>query len=216
MPHLEEQPRPFSQNDPSKRRKKLSIFCGFLLGITLVGGYVLTNMFPVIPTDSVSQQETAQRLADFSSMNSLQVLPVAKENEQEALGRLGLQAKDQEQMRQTLQESNKQAEPSGLLSSATIQRSIETLRLVELALWDTHSEDGDIVHVSSEGYERDVTLKKIQTTITLPCRDMSRVKITGVRDGGGGITLGVKAQQSVLMPIMRPRQSIELPISFTK
>jgi len=162
----------------------------------------------------VSQKETTQRLNDFSSLKSLDAVQVAQEDEQEVLGKLGLSPKNHELLQQALQESQRQGASGVSTPSSTVQSDSDRLHLIALTFWDTHSEDGDIVHVSSEGYERDITLKKMPITVNLPCKNMSRVKIAGVRDGGGGITLGVKGQQTVNMPIMRPGQSFELAIGL--
>ncbi|WP_290923516.1 hypothetical protein [Halodesulfovibrio sp.] len=65
--------------------------------------------------------------------------------------------------------------------------------LAWVTLWDDCAEDGDIVEVSAGGMKYTVPILHKPTTIVVPYSlDNAELKIRGVRDGGGGITIAAK------------------------
>ena len=84
-------------------------------------------------------------------------------------------------------------------------------RLVELTLWDDMEEDGDIVMVSSAGYSQQVNLMHAPQTLVFPTIAGNPVTITGVRDGGGGITLGFTGSGvPAALPVLAEGQIVDL------
>ena len=84
-------------------------------------------------------------------------------------------------------------------------------RLVELTLWDDVAQDGDVVMVTSAGYSQQVNLMHAPQTLAFPTITGSPVTITGVHDGGGGITLGFTGSGvPVALPVLAEGQSIDL------
>lgn len=201
MRHLESKPLLNGRLQPAPAKKGTSfawIVAG-LVTVVLVGGLGLTRLFPPAVPDQVSQSETKDRAEAFAKLGALVVPLVGKEKAAQALPAMGLNPTE-----------------SAALSSALAQPEAEKKTgLVEILLWDTHAPDGDVVRVMSAGYSRDVVLSKTPTLVYVPGSGSGVIQISGVQDGGGGITLGVKgSQQSVLMPIMSVGQTISLPVSF--
>jgi len=87
-----------------------------------------------------------------------------------------------------------------------------TLRLAEVFLHDTDSEDGDVVTLVAGRVKFDVYLTKKPVKRIVPVMD-GKLIVIGKKDGGGGITLGIKTDQNDRLhsPVMRVGQSIEIP-----
>ena len=84
-------------------------------------------------------------------------------------------------------------------------------QMVELVLWDNVAEDGDVVQVSSLGYSQTITITHAKQTLYFPAQYDVPVTITGIHDGGGGITLGFTGSgQPVSLPVMAEGQVISL------
>jgi hypothetical protein len=87
------------------------------------------------------------------------------------------------------------------------------IRIASVTLWDNMDEDGDIIDLSAAGFTQRLVIMNKPKTFFLPVVPGSTVRITGIKDGGGGgITLGVG---TVLGPIPLPPlamgQSVEVP-----
>jgi len=64
-----------------------------------------------------------------------------------------------------------------------------------VTVWDNYAEDGDVVEVSSGGLKRRVPISHTPTTIVVPYDvHAATLTITGVHDGGGGITAAAKTK----------------------
>ena len=88
------------------------------------------------------------------------------------------------------------------------------MRAHEIQVFDSQAEDGDRVLVSANGYQQEVLLTHSPTSVVLPYSlvGSNQVTITGVHDGGGGVTLGVVSSGSrvPLLPI-QPGGKVVLP-----
>ncbi|WP_424973220.1 hypothetical protein [Dinoroseobacter sp. S76] len=84
--------------------------------------------------------------------------------------------------------------------------------LAEVYLYDTGATDGDVVALLSGPLSFEVRLKRQKQQVIVPITD-GVLKLKGVRDGGGGITVGVKTKENdtVVSPVMRVGQVINLP-----
>jgi hypothetical protein len=194
---------------------------GWWLGALLFvggGGALGGWLWPTHHADHVSEQERTDRQAAFTRISSLSVPSVDASSVDSVLSTMGLQPADQLKMKVLLEPKSGNA-PIGSPSSPPTptplpQPATPPLRLVSVTLWDTHAQDGDVVLVSSGGYQREITLTNAVQTVSFPVSANSVVQFVGVHDGGGGITLGVGGpQQQVLMPIMSEGQTLTLPIS---
>jgi len=74
-----------------------------------------------------------------------------------------------------------------------------------LIVWDWGSEDGDVVKVAGQ----EIELRNAPAVLPLPLEPTTTVEVLGVKDGGGGITVGVSvpgARPSVRIMALRPGQ----------
>jgi hypothetical protein len=213
MHHLEpRQPKPRSATEEPPRKKSLIPLAAVVLAIALAGGYGLTRHFAATPVDAVTQQEQTQRMQDFRRMAPLKVAPVPADRVRDAVTSMNLSAPDEQALRNDLQAV---AGPGAAAQPAqqVKQPKPEVTRLIELVLWDSQAPDGDIVRLSSGGFTREVILAKSPTIVYMPYSGSGGVQVTGVHDGGGGITLGIKGSEtSVMMPVLSVGQAITLPV----
>ena len=89
------------------------------------------------------------------------------------------------------------------------------MRLAWLTLWDTHAEDGDILRLESDAaVPVEIRIRNAQTTLAIPYPSSGIVKVTGVHDGGGGITVALKSGATqIAWPTMRPGDRLNLPVT---
>lgn len=89
------------------------------------------------------------------------------------------------------------------------------VRLAWLTLWDTQAEDGDVLRFeSAASFPVDVTALNAKTTIAVPFPADGMVKVTGVRDGGGGITIALESGAAHIdWPTMQPGDTLNLPVT---
>ena len=205
------------------RRPGSRVWLGLATALCLGLGGLATAMFDGNLQDRVTDAERSERLARIGGLPALQLAVVAPERLDESLGRMGLQPNESVTLRAMLFPATGEARggraalatrtqgtPAALSAPVPAQRA--PVRLVELAVWDTHAADGDVIAIASAGYRRELVLTKAVQVVAVPVDASGLLAITGIRDGGGGITLGVRgSSQTVLMPIMSEGQTIALP-----
>ena len=82
-----------------------------------------------------------------------------------------------------------------------------------ITVWDFRDEDGDIVRIVSSGYSRLVPILHQPVTLAVPMPPNAVVNVVGVKDGYGGITLGVSSEaMSVQLPVLAEGQIIGVPV----
>lgn len=164
-----------------KRKRPWAYALGALAaGVLALGVTFGTNMLPLLNDgDDVSPQQKQQMEVDYFSalergesfiqpVNFLD--PAERERAKEGLGL-------EEEKAEALM---RQAE-GGLVSLGWI------------TLWDNYAEDGDVVEVSANGLTRTVPILHAPVTIVVPYSvTAAQITLTGVRDGGGGITVAAK------------------------
>jgi len=97
---------------------------------------------------------------------------------------------------------------------AAIAAAPQKQLLVWFTLWDTHAQDGDVVQIRSGGYQREVTLMNKPTRFAVPVPSSGVLNIIGIRDGGGGITVGAMSGESpVALPLMSEGQVLGIPVA---
>lgn len=85
--------------------------------------------------------------------------------------------------------------------------------LVAVRLWDNYDEDGDIVSVQSDGTTVIVAIMHSPTIVYVPHKPGTPLIISGVQDGGGGITAAIETQSGTIpLPIMWVGQVVILPV----
>jgi hypothetical protein len=233
MKHLEPSPKPITNS--KKKSSSHSKFKQLLIAATLVAGigFGMTTMWQPYSTDNISEAQKSELVANFAKLQSIEVVRIASQDIDNALDSMNLPPDQKQQLKTTLlsssnntsiqnippvqqQSQNKNIPPiNGNPSQNITHLQADNTGLVWLSLWDFADPDGDIVHVSSAGYEMDIPLKKIQDKIAIPIDAAKTIKITGIHDGGGGITLGVNSGSTpVAMPILKEGQILALPVSF--
>lgn len=86
-------------------------------------------------------------------------------------------------------------------------------KVTAITLWDNFDEDGDTVSIQSEGVTLTVPLRNAPTTVYIPYKPGGSMTITGIFDGGGGITAAIETLSgAVPLPIMSVGQSIVIPL----
>jgi hypothetical protein len=210
MQHLDpRQIEPIHSPQQSARRGA-RLWTVLFLAVALGAGWAGTRWFGVPGMDTVSASEAAERSARFASVQPLEMQAVPADKQAAAVQGMQLDAAAQLQLRRQLAP----ATTNTAQRPATAKPSEAPMKLVEIMLWDTHAPDGDVVTVESGGYAREVVLAKQPQTLVIPVDATASLKITGVRDGGGGITLGVGGpKQKVLMPILSEGQTLLLPLA---
>lgn len=85
-------------------------------------------------------------------------------------------------------------------------------RLVYITVWDDRVEDGDALKFESAGFTQQVALTKAPQRFAVPVSN-NIITLRGVRDGGGGITLGAQADGgAILVPILTPGEAVDVPV----
>ncbi len=102
----------------------------------------------------------------------------------------------------------------------TLEHNLQaaTERLVWLTVFDDCREDGDVVAIHSRRYHREIPMVHAPTQIAVPVSaDEGAISLTGVFDGGGGITVAIRLNgQMVPVPRLRPGQTISIPITGSR
>lgn len=89
------------------------------------------------------------------------------------------------------------------------------VKLAWLTVWDTHAQDGDILRFESNAsFPIEVSALNAKTTIAIPYPADGQVLVTGVHDGGGGITIALESgAASIAWPTMAPGDTLLLPVT---
>lgn len=202
MKHLETQP--VKQTFPKARAPKsptsrLKLF--LITGLLIAGaGYAMTAWWSPVPADHVTEKEKAALITGFTHLRTIAVEQITDRDVDAALDTMHLDPSLRQAMKQTLDKKDPASSPTVL---------------AKVTVWDFASQDGDVVRISSAGYAVDVVLQNEPAIITLPIDASQSIQITGVHDGGGGITLGIQnGAGKVLLPVMTEGQAISLPVNL--
>ena len=219
MRHLEPskpQPQNTRANSPQPAeppRHPVLKFSLLAAALILAGGFALTHFLGGNSADNVPDAKRAELVKAFSRLDSVKLDPVPAAEVSQALADMRLPPDARQRLRATLADPAQggAAAPSAPGSAALANR----VQLVWLTLWDSMSPDGDVVRVSSAGYEVDILLEKVPQRIAVPIDATRQVQITGIYDGGGGITLGVQqGAAQVMLPVLAPAEILHLPVSL--
>lgn len=202
--HLEPTPQPSgaAKTTPAVKQPipklRLAVFATLAI---VAGGALLTAWWPG-NSDHVSQATQAELLTSFATMAPLKLERVAPQDVEQALDSMHLDAPQRAQLR-------------AAITPAAQGNGADQTGLAWIEVWDFAQEDGDIVHLSSAGFNIDCNLLHAHQRIAIPVDASKRVAITGKLDGGGGITLGVQAAGGpVMLPVLAPGQTLQLPIGI--
>ncbi|MFC2407026.1 MAG: hypothetical protein ACFNTM_05060 [Cardiobacterium sp.] len=211
-------PQPQLQPEPRREKPQQKHLFPALITAALViglGGWGLTRFFD----DGNSGGVPASAAAD----NLTQAEKDARAQQFAAVPRYALRRLDATEARSAIQnlplpDDQKTALAQNIVPTADSQTQAAQpawdkggQQMVELVLWDNVAEDGDVVQVSSLGYSQTITITHAPQTVYFPAQYDVPVTITGIHDGGGGITLGFTGSgQPVSLPVMTEGQVISL------
>lgn len=172
-----------------------------LLALAVAGAVGLGALFAFQGGgDSVTDEETRSRTAAYQTLSAGAGLPVqfvAPGDIDDAIAGMpeSVTTEQREQLRAEISEGR--------------------TKLAWLTLWDTHAEDGDILRFdSTSSFPVEVTALNAKTTIALPFPADGNVVVTGVRDGGGGITIALESGATqIAWPTMQPGDTLNLPVT---
>ena len=192
--------RPEQEHPPEKRKpRQTNVLVSCMLAAVLVlgGGWMLQTVFGggngSAPPPAVAAARTADRLTDKQ-------ISIRKQKFEAAGGRFALPATSRDTAAATVQDTAGDR-PAGRQQG----------RMVELTVWDDVEEDGDVVQIQSTERTETVALTHSPQTVLIPVQEGAPLTITGVRDGGGGITLGFSgAGQPVSLPVLGEGESIQI------
>ena len=165
------------------------------VAVAVVAVAVAATVFPA--TDDLTQAQDQARVDAFQASIPLP-LPLVNladpAEREEALRSLGLAPAETRTLEHNLQAA--------------------TERLVWLTVFDDCREDGDIVEIRSLRYRREVPIVHAPARIAVPVSAAEQaISLTGVYDGGGGITVAIRVEgQVVPLPRLRPGQTLSIPI----
>ncbi|MBK8638390.1 MAG: hypothetical protein IPN92_08915 [Chromatiaceae bacterium] len=161
-----------------------AVAVGVALGALFLGGGA---------ADQVTDQERSRIEAEFNALSSVQLPAVATADRDRALDSMKLPPAERT-----------------AIATAVDQGQV---KLGWITLWDNYVEDGDRVLLSSDSLTIPVALLNAKTTVAMPLPNSGVVNLTGVNDGGGGITVGVlSGGNPVRVPVMAPGQTIGIPV----
>ena len=98
---------------------------------------------------------------------------------------------------------------------ARLRRALEesTTRLGAITVWDNMVEDGDTIRIAAAGFTQEVLILHKPKSFFVPYLPGGSVRIEGVHDGGGGITLGVRTALGPLpLPPLSVGQIVEIAL----
>lgn len=83
-----------------------------------------------------------------------------------------------------------------------------------ITLWDNNAEDGDVVVIGNMGVQYEIPIFHEPTTVFVPyVPGQSSVKVTGLVDGGGGVTVAAASNYGLFpIPPLAEGQSVDVPL----
>lgn len=162
----------------------LALAAGLAIMLALPGGGT---------SDQVTEQQKQTWAAAFQSAGPVALAVVKKADTEAAIEGMAVTVEKKQELREAVAAGRE--------------------RLVWLTLWDTVAEDGDVVHVQSGTFSQTVPLLHAPKRIAIPEPPTGVVNITGGRDGGGGITIGILSGETpVNLPFLKPGQVVGVPV----
>ena len=201
-PHLKQAPQgapaPQAKPQPMPQAKRKAISKPVLMAATaaLLAVSLTATGFLFPPTAEVAPAEAEVRLNNFTAAPYVQLKPINLADPQE-----------QAEALQSLQ----QAFPNPEELQAHVQASD---RMVWIEVFDDCAEDEDIVNIRTFSYSQNIPLFNVPTRVAIGLSPGEKnITVTGIEDGGGGITVAIKTEGRLLpLPVMKPRQTILIPV----
>ena len=186
-------PQPIPQAIPQLLPKLKPLAVAVALTAIIATGAVL-----FLPTEeSLTPAEEAARVTAFEAAQPMRLEPVNLADpaeREEALTVMNLKPEE------------RKALENNLLAQAE--------RLVWLDVFDDCQEDGDIVNIKSTSFHQDVAIFHVPRRLAVTLAPSEKaIALTGIRDGGGGITVSVRVQGRIVpLPRLSPGQTMMIPV----
>lgn len=192
-------PAPQAKPQPMPQAKRKAMPKPILMAATaavLAVSLTTAKGFLFPPTAEVAPAEAEVRLNNFTAAPYVQLKPINLADPQE-----------QAEALQSLQ----QAFPNPEELQAHVQASD---RLVWIEVFDDCAEDEDIVNIRTFSYSQNIPLFNVPTRVAIGLSPGEKnITVTGIEDGGGGITVAIKTEGRLLpLPVMKPGQTILIPV----
>lgn len=207
---MEEKPQLL--HTPVKKHKSLVARLILSTGALLLCGLLLYP-FLSMTEDKFSEKERSKIIESMKNISPALLQAVTESEWDKAIATIPLDQKSKALLIEGLQRPGDQPEEKQPANESKLVLEEEVTRLVWIDLWDFADQDGDIVEISSAGYKVQVNLLKTPNRVAVPVNFSHIVTLTGVTDGGGGITLGVNSASSQNL-IIEPGSSFSLPVSY--
>jgi len=180
--------------------------------IAICSGYFLTTAFS--GGDDIDRAELQKISEGMKNLGATHLKKVTEPEWDEAISSIPLDKQSKELLTEKLTHYKNQLIENKNTVPEKAKLVLDDFQLVWLDLWDFAKQDGDIVQVSSAGYSIQVNLLKGVSRIAIPVDASHSVNITGMVDGGGGITLGVNSSGQALSLVISPGQNYPLAVIF--
>jgi hypothetical protein len=201
LKHLEpvkqERERPPETKTLATRLSGMSmLLVGFLI---IAGSGFAMSRINLLPVDNVDAQEQKKLERDFTQLRSLRLMKVEVSDEDSVLDTMRLEPSTRQRLKLALNRRTAGSETT----------------LARVSLWDFAAEDGDVVSLSSAGYTVTVALLNKAAEFAVPVDATKQIQITGLQDGGGGITVAIRyGSGTITMPVLQEGQSLSIPVEF--
>lgn len=194
MKHIEPQRKAAKSNPLPKAWSRSKILVAALAAIGIIG-FGMSTFFGE-KSDHIPESIKAQLQENFTHMQPISLPKVSTADTPRILDSMKLDPASKRDLEKTLQNTT-QEEPT---------------ELALVKLWDFAAEDGDIVEVSTAGYQIQVPLKNTPVEIAIPIDKTHTLALKGIQDGGGGITLALSSDAAgIQLPLLSPGQTITIP-----
>ncbi len=182
-----------SNSDKKKKHKYRWVGATALAGILAIGGAGWVFSVQTKKTDDISSDEINQRTVQFNKAIKAKItLEKVKPAELfKAFTVMNLQPSAVKKLQADIQHGK--------------------TKLAWITVWDDYAEDGDIINIQAGGFNSQISLLNEKQKMAIPI-NQGNVTITGVADGGGGITLGfLTSTGAISLPVIAVGQTIIIP-----
>lgn len=219
------QPKPSqSRKNPQKPKSsktsnfKIGLVIVGLLAVVFVGGTILSqvsyNYYNNLTPPDASANAGSGALATIAKVDTLLMGEEADRQKEFAnFAQEGFQAPIMP-INQAIQAINdSQTFPKDHKTQAIANITSNKNKLTEITLWDDVAEDGDVVSISTAGIRQEIPIMHEPTKVLLPLVAGQPIMLTGVKDGGGGITVAIgNGNVPLANPVMKEGETLSIPV----
>lgn len=205
-PQPQRQVVPERQAVPQLKRKALAV--AGLAASTLAVGLMLPGVMSRT-SDHLTEAQALERQMDFTAALPLRLSPIRLSGT-DSKAHLPERAK-------VLEALGALALPPAEASLLHYELARGAVHLVRLQVFDDVEEDGDVVEITAGGFSQTLGIFHTPQAMVVPVSaDTTAIAVTGIQDGGGGITVALTIDgKSLPLPRLSPQQTITLPVDIS-